>query len=364
MDTVATAPNESNNTQAGNPSLTETTSLDSLTDSFLAGELSNLGPVTIEDDPTNPEVGGKPAHEVNGGTGARPGTQQAPAQPAQPAQPGVQAGRNYKEVFGDQPVPKWAKEMSNDAWSNFVPVYQYYAQREARAAERKQKETETEKKLKELENSRYYDLEEGWRVDPEFRRASDEAATAEAVRDHWAAQLANIEAGNDWVPAVKNAEGKWVTGAVQKASIEGKVQILSELTRANSMVESHRQRAETLSQNFKARQQEFYNGMEELRTSLFSRYEKNIEPFRKSAMEMFTEIIRHKPEVKALADAIVLIKLQGQVISKLNKQVPAAVNGQAAITNLQPSSTAGTNGGEESRKANVDKLARMVAGIE
>lgn len=364
MDNTATAPQDTTPRQSGNPSETET-SLSNLTDSFLAGELKFDGPVTIEEDPLNPGLGGKPAAEVNGGTpqGAVTGDRAQPAQPTQPTAPPA-GGRNYKEVFGDSPVPKWAKEMSNDAWSNFVPAYQYYNAREVRAAERRQKEQERENKIKELENSRYYDIEEGWRVDPEFKKESEAVATAEAVRDHWADQLKNIEAGNKWAPAIKNEQGQWVTGPLQDPSIEGKVRVLSELTRANSLVENHRSNAERLSATFKERQREYYSGMEEMRTNLFSQYEKNLAPYRKAAIDMFPAIVRHKPEVQALADAIILIKLQGQVISKLKTQSPT-INSQAAATNLQPSSTAGAEtDGESRRKANVDRLARLANGIE
>ncbi len=334
-----------------------------------AADLAEIGELTIQGDPNNPmDTDGQPASVVNGGKKLAPGD--APQQVKSFEKPlpfGVKpaAGRDYASVFGAEPVPAWAKEMSNDAWNNISPALRAQREYNEGAAERAVKDKEVQDKLSGLEKQRYYDIADGWRVDPEISATIDQANDASIIVDHLTAQLENIENGQNYTPVVIGPDGKPRAGEPQAASVSAKIAVTNQLMQAHAQKNAITQAANQQIASFKSNQESYYKGMADIHKSVLGPYEEHVKPHRNEILQMFPPIVRHKPEILALTDSLIILREQGKIIKALQDQVNGKkANAPARAANPVPQQAGSNGNGQPDMKVMMRRLHGLAKGNE
>lgn len=226
----------------------------------------------------------------------------AVSQGAQGAQ-GVQGQHRARDYSGlDEVEIAWFKRMGNEAYANLYPRY---------LESKKHKET-IDRLNKELEASRgahFFEQDGAWTLMPEYRQIEQSVNRLNAEASHWQEQLRLIEEGQEWTPLVLDPQGNVVLGAPQPASTAAKAEIMGALNKAYSYAANAQNQLQAFQGQFKEKHSNFVKSLNGLREQIFkgadlTKLEKAAAP----KLEMFPAHMRTRPEVRALAEALVLIE--------------------------------------------------------
>jgi hypothetical protein len=197
------------------------------------------------------------------------------------------------------------KDMSTPAYAKLYPLYlEHKKLKETHETDKQKYETE----INALRGQSSFDQEGAWKLTPEYDQLSSTVQRLGAEANHWENQLAAIEAGEPFTPIVLDAQGNPVLGQSQTASPMDKVKVMSALQRAHAL---HGQFAQNLQQyegNYKSQHQNYLSGLQNARKTIFNGADlTKLEKAAATKLELFPAYVRGKPEVKLLAEALVLV---------------------------------------------------------
>jgi hypothetical protein len=241
----------------------------------------------------------------------------------------------------DQEEARLFKHMGNEQYRMFYPKYI-----EAKTLKGELESTKVElEKLKSAAPS-YVDHEAAYRLDPGYEKLSTAVSRVEAEAGYWQEQLAKVEAGEKFTPLSYNQQtGEYSYGEPLDASPVIKAQIMSSLSKAYNIHQRLQGELGTFQNTFKSQHQSYLSNMAATRTKLIGNLDANtVKALEKAAatkLDIFPQNVRNKPEVKMLAELLVvnegLIKvvqdLKGKVAGKTIVSRTAKAAGPANVTN-------------------------------
>lgn len=197
------------------------------------------------------------------------------------------------------------KDMSTPAYAKLYPLYLEHKKLKETYETDKQK---YESELNALRSQSSFDQEGAWKLTPEYEQISSTVQRLGAEADHWEQQLAAIEAGEPFTPIVLNAQGQPVLGQPQTASPMDKVKVMSALQKAHALHGQFSQNLQQFEGNYKNQHKSYLEGLQSARKTIFNGADlTKLENAAKTKLELFPAYVRGKPEVKLLAEALVLV---------------------------------------------------------
>lgn len=223
----------------------------------------------------------------------------------------LKRGRPARELDGlDEAEQKLFKSMSREAYEKLYPIYKKVKGHEA---DFDQLPTLKEKlaQLEKAQGSRpaaYYDHEEAYLLQQDFREALLQSNKLRDVYNHWQEQLAAAEEGKPIRDLSIDQNGNLQLGPPIESSPRAKAQIHSLLMQSNQELASHQQKLEQIkaahSQQFKS----YKTGLDSVYEKFFGKYKDQLAPLAAKELEVFPEFARSRPEINLLGHAMALIR--------------------------------------------------------
>lgn len=254
--------------------------------------------------------------EVPGAEIATPTTD--PTQPDPAPQPdedivgaALKRGRPGRELDGlDEAEQKLFKSMSREAYEKLYPIYKKIKGHEAdidQLPTLKEKLAQLEK-AQSTRPAAYYDHEEAYLLQQDFRDALLQSNKLRDVYNHWQEQLAAAEEGKPIRDLSIDQNGNFQVGPPIESSPRAKAQIHSLLMQSNQELANHQQKLEQIkaahSQQFKS----YKTGLDSVYEKFFGKYKDQLAPLAAKELEVFPEFARSRPEINLLGHAMALIR--------------------------------------------------------
>lgn len=207
------------------------------------------------------------------------------------------------------------KDMSTPSYAKFYPLYLEHKKLKETYEADKQK---YEEELQTLRGQSSFDQEGAWKLTPEYEQLSSTVTRLQQEAVHWEDQLAAIEAGEEFTPIILNEKGEPVLGQPRAASARDKVAVMSALNKAHTLHAQYSQNLQQYEGSYKSQHQNYLSGLQNARKQVFSGADlTKLEAAAKPKLELFPAYVRGKPEVKLLAEALVLIDgFKALIVSK------------------------------------------------
>lgn len=303
-----------------------------------------------DEDPT--EEPAKTTAKVEEPEPAKAPAQQQQAKSAAPvAQPKVV--KDYTGLTPDE--THMFKNMSNEAYAKIRPIFDQHKKIAEREEQIKQREESVAKALP----KGIFDHEAAYTLSPQYNQLSGTVQKLDFERSYWAKQFAAVELGNDYKPLMIDAKGNYVEGKPVKASPEAKAEIMNNMTLATQLHTQHNQQLQAVQQQFTQRRVELVNGIKAYEQKLFGYLDTPDNPYKPVIQEVLNYIpeeFRDHPLASMLAKAMVTIRAQNDVNTKLAKQATvkqvAAADSRKAGPTLARSNA--TTSGARAPSAEVD----------
>ena len=250
-----------------------------------------------------------------------------------PAQPG-QTPAKYTRTFEglDESETKIFRDMSTDAYKQLYPIY-------LESKKWKEKEAEWTKKVEEASRTSAYDQENAWKLAPEYDKITRDSSNLSKEIEFCEEQLAKYEAGEpiQWVDPKGNLTEPF------KATPRDRATIISTLTRAHTMLQGVEGRRSEFESTYKTRHTGYINGLETTRKNIWKGVDLNtLAEKSKPFLDQFPEYARNKPEVKMLAEGLLMVQALMSQITEL----------QAKLNGKQIQNRIAANGGPTSEQIN------------
>ena len=221
-----------------------------------------------------------------------------------------------KKLFNDMPRPAYEK------------LYPLYMKVRGHEADLEQLPSLKEK-LAQLEKSSatrpaaYYDHEEAYLLQQDFREALLQSNKLRDVYNHWQEQLANAEEGKPIRDLIVDQNGNLQLGPPQESSPRAKAQIHSLLMQSNQELASHQQKLEQIKSAHAEQFKSYKTGLDSVYEKFFGKYKDQLGPLAAKELEVFPEFARTRPEINLLGHAMALIR--GMVQADKANQAQTAV---------------------------------------
>jgi hypothetical protein len=333
---------------------------------------------------TDPIIGEPPdvnsLAELGINTEETPGAEIAPINPdpAQPATPApdedivgaaLKRGRPARELDGlDEAEQKLFKSMSREAYEKLYPIYKKVKGHEADFDQL----PSLKEKLAALEKSSatrpaaYYDHEEAYLLQQDFREALLQSNKLRDVYNHWQEQLAAAEEGKPIRDLSVDQNGNLQLGPPIESSPRAKAQIHSLLMQSNQELATHQQKLEQIKSQHSQQFKSYKTGLDSVYEKFFGKYKDQLAPLAAKELEVFPEFARSRPEINLLGHAMALIR--GMVQADKATQTQAAVgkanaNGQKIAGPTMRNITTAPRENSSTTNVEEEKLLRMKFGI-
>lgn len=221
-----------------------------------------------------------------------------PTPPRQP--PGMQ--RVYDGLTPEE--TEMFRHMGNGAYAALYPKYIKF------------KDTETKLQQLQTENAAFnkqnmFEFEEGYQLDPEYKKLTGYSDRINAEAMYWQKQLASVEAGGEFT------ELSWDPQTQQysyEAPVPGspaiKVELQSRLMNAINEKGLNKQRMGEFIGKFKAGHGSYQQSVDQVRKQVFAGIDpenmKKLSDKAGAKLQMFPPFVRNRPEVKIAAELLVL----------------------------------------------------------
>lgn len=297
---------------------------------FIEGETDEL-PAAKPAKAKAPEA--EPAVELEPKVVEQPTAQPKVAEPAQ-------AGRDYTGLTADERT--LFQRMSNDAYAKLRPIYDRHKAVEAREQEIARREAS----VKEALPKGIFEAEEAYTITPQYRQAAEYARAMEFEADYWTKQLEAIESGEDWAPLMKDAEGRYVKGKAQAASVAAKSQVTRNIALATQYSAQAQGNVEAIRQTFAQRRSAVVEGVKSYEKKFFPFFEGENNQHRPQIQQLLNAIpeeLRDSPLAEGYAKAMLTVKLLNANMQALQKQLTVKQAAAADAKRGGPSMTAVNN---------------------
>jgi hypothetical protein len=280
---------------------------------------------------------------------------------AAPTQKPVVA-RSYEGLDADE--VKLFKHIGNEQYRTLYPRYI-----EAKGLKGQLEATKVElEKLKSAAPT--YDNESAYRLDPDYEKLTSNASRIEAEIQYWKEQLTNVETpGGKFVPISFNpSTGEYSYGEPIDASPAVKTQIIDNLTKAYSIHQKYSSQVNEFQNTYKNQHQTYLGNMNATRTKLLGGLDaptiKALEKASATKLELFPANVRGKPEVKMLAELLVVNEGLIKVVQELKGKAAGAVIVNRTAKAAGPANVTGgaAVGGKETIGSAMDEFKKAGMG--
>jgi len=321
-----------------------------LTEMFLAGKLgapkpaADAVPIEIDPDETFQQQEERLA-------ASRQQSNQSPTQPQGQAPTATAVPSQLPEFKYVKPLPIGGQRdytgltneerqmfaaMSKEAYARLRPLYDYHKKHETEWEQTQAQLNELKTTNEQLKGAQFYEVENGWQLDPEIQPKLQATQNLAGEADFWQAQLVAIDEGKQVQFLEQGPDGKVYVSNPRDPAPADRATILRQMQHAINLHNQAQAETNNLIQNFKARQQAYVNGVEEVRSSIIGKFEQHIAPQREAMLQKFPAIARHKPEVKALADMILITGKLLQDLSEYKRREQAGTLLAPAVASAAP----------------------------
>ena len=155
-------------------------------------------------------------------------------------------------------------------------------------------------KLAELEKaqatkpSAFYDHEDAYLLQQDFRDALRESSTLRDIASHWQEQLIAAE-GKPIRDLITDANGNLQLGPPMEATPRAKAQIQSLLMQSNQAYAAHQQKLDSIKSAHAEQFKTYKTGLQTAYDKFFGKYKEQLEPLAKKELEVFPEFARSRP---------------------------------------------------------------------
>lgn len=251
------------------------------------------------------------------------------------AAPGKQA-RDLTDI--DDDLKPLFKQMSNDAFEKVKPIVLEHKKLKAELTAKEQALAEAKKGG--LPDN-YYEHEMGYVLSPEFTQESSRVQLANAVRDHWRAQLNAVRQGADtYIPLVDDGKGNVVQGAPIKADRGSDTELTEIHLWAQQQAMNAQANLNALATVHKTKHTEAKNWIDNFQNRSFPIFEKDpaLKAMVPDTIKIFHPALQNNPLAPVLARAIIaMTKLAGMLPKQPAAGAPAAPAAAQPATTKQPS---------------------------
>jgi len=185
----------------------------------------------------------------------------------------------------------------------------------------------------------YYEHEQGYTLDRQYQVQQIRNEVASNIEEHYANQIANIEAGEQWTKVVKiNNDGSLTLSEPQDPSSEAKKYIVKEHIAAQRQSRNEEQKMDEYVSKFKNKHSENLNAIKSIKDTFFKGYDDEKHP----AQALRKEIIAGLPSAyqnHPLADIIAYAAYNNAVLLAEVKAVRAGKGTVKSVNGVQQSPT-------------------------
>jgi hypothetical protein len=247
--------------------------------------------------------------------------------------------RSYEGL--NQQEAKIFSDMSTSAYKQLYPIY-------LESKQWKAKEEAFQKQLAEAQQTTSYDQEGAWQLSPDYKNLSQSAARLNFETQFCQAQLENLESGQDivWITSYDQNGNPQYTQPFKPTS-KDRAMILGTLAKANQMSMDANNKLQQFEGSYKEKHTGYIQGLQSVRSQLFQGIDlQKLETAAKSKLEQFPSHVRSKPEVKLLAESMVIFDGMQRMIQDLQSQLGGRQVQQRTATNAGPSGQTIQTGGK------------------
>jgi len=223
----------------------------------------------------------------------------------------LKRGRPARELDGlDESEAKLFKSMSREAYEKLYPLYKKIRGHESdfdQLPALKEKLAALEK-AQATKPAAYYDHEDAYLLQQDFRDALRESSSLRDIASHWQEQLIAAEEGKPIRDLITDANGNLQLGPPMEATPRAKAQIQSLLMQSNQAYSSHQQKVDSIKSAHAEQFKTYKTGLQTAYDKFFGKYKDQLEPLAKKELEVFPEFARGRPEINLLGHALALIR--------------------------------------------------------
>jgi hypothetical protein len=224
------------------------------------------------------------------------------SQPAALPPPNAAAKTTKRDYSGlEEHEKEHFSRMSTQAYEYLYPRHLKTKELEKQLQER----TEETEKLKKFS---LYDQEGAWKLAPEYNELSSNLSRLQQEASFWREQLANARAGNKVRLLVRDAQGNIGTSDEVDPDPTTEADIISALQQAHMLVGRYQDKVSQFETGYKQQHTDYLSTLQQTRDKIFSTADKaKLEAAAAKKLELFPAFTRSKPELKMLAEAMVII---------------------------------------------------------
>lgn len=247
----------------------------------------------------------------------------------------LKRGRPARDLDGlDEEEQEAFKNMNRKAYEKLYPFYKKFKGKDKDLEELptlREKLAAAEKATP--KPASYYDHEDAYLLQQEYRDALVQGRTLRDVQEHWQEQLVNIKEGKPFYDLTQDEHGNLQRSAPIDPSPRAEAQILGLLSQVTQAQSTHQSKLESIKAQTKEQYNSYKTSISTVHEQLFGKYKDQLSPGANKLLERFPEHVRSRPELVFAAHAYALL----QHIVQTDKQAQVATNAAKANTNGQRS---------------------------
>ena len=231
------------------------------------------------------------------------------------------------------------KDMSTDAYKKLYPIF-------LESKKWSEKEAELKKQLEYAQQTSSYDQENAWELSPEYKKFSASENNLSSEIDFCQQQLEKMESGEaiQW-PELIN--GQLVLSQPFKPAPGFRATIINTMTKAHAMLTNVTNQKESFQSNYKSRHEGYINGLATTRQNIWKGVDLNMLAEKsKGHLAKFPEYARNKPEVKMLAEGLLIVEHLMDKIKTLEGRLNGKQIQSRTAANAGPTAEQITSGGK------------------
>jgi len=236
----------------------------------------------------------------------------------------LKRGRPARDLDGlDEREQRLFKNMAREAYDELYPFYKKFKGKDKDLEELptlREKLAAAEKATP--KPASYYDHEDAYLLQQEYRDALVQGRTLRDVQEHWQEQLVNIKEGKPFYDLSADANGQLQRSAPIDPSPRAEAQILGLLAQVTQAQQTHQAKLESIKAETRNQFTTYKSSIENVHNQLFGKYKDQLGPAAAKVLEKFPEHTRSRPELIFAAHAYALL----QHIVNTDKQSQAATN--------------------------------------
>lgn len=229
---------------------------------------------------------------------------------------------NEREIF---------QNMALQGYETLYPFYKKFRGRDADLESVDKLKAELETLKKNPPASFYYDHEDAYLLQNDYREALMAGHQLNTIADHWEQQYINARAGKPIRDLVLDQNGRPQLGGEIQPSPEVEAKIFSLLADAKQKASSHQSRLESIRSDHGQKFKSFKEQMTLAYQKMIGPYEAQLKPMMEKHLQMFPEFVRNRQEIQAIAGLYALLQhvVNNDKVDK-QQQVAATANRTAA----------------------------------